>query len=364
MAAMQWRHLLLLISLAGCSQTEAPQTQPVESAQRAGANAQLCGLQEVSYRFRDFQDKFLVGNAAPGPAARKAVFAKRRIRVNTDGAAASYHSEDLAADNAAIGALNSICNAGVEIHKRGWFDFIWPGERVKCAAGPAAVNPSYAQAFSAIRQNDWRPTDLYNIHFNWNILAKDEPGSRISRLLEPEKPCIQEGGFFVSKTKAKHREPARSCDQQAYFDSAAISAFVLPQHWFADWDSSRVQRWGSFGPGDVVVAYRPASKPEDQDNWVYGVVGDAGPVNQLGEATLDFNWKLLGKVGDLRESIRTYRDAMKLDTGPEKMAFLVLEGSGVAFGNNFTDARIDAIGNRIFEDWGGKKRFLECANKL
>src|SRR5262249_33927170 len=140
-------------------------------------------------------------------------------------------------------------------------------------------------------------------------------------------------------------------------------AFVLPQNWFADWSSSKVARWASFHTGDVVVAYRP-KEGDRPEIWVYGVVGDAGPLGELGEATLAFNWELLRKPGRPWEVARTYKDVTSADTDSLKVAFVVLENTASAFAGNVSVDTIEPVGRRVFNSWGGEQRFKRCLERL
>jgi hypothetical protein len=141
-----------------------------------------------------------------------------------------------------------------------------------------------------------------------------------------------------------------------------IPALVLPQHWFVDWPSHNVERWASFSTGDVVVAHRETHRGESV--WVYGVVGDAGPLAGLGEATIRFNWNLMRPNENIGESVRTYNDVVAVDTGPSKVPFLVLEGSAPVLGGDYSRENIESAASREFEKWGGKERFQACLQYL
>lgn len=365
-----WAVASIALLAAGCDSPEAPQTTPVTTLNRAETtDHDICGLQRVAYSFRGLRDEFLVGATSAGPVARKALFAKRRIVVNTDGAPKSYHSSVINADNPKVGALNIICNAGVKIHQHSWKSFFRRGPELACYSKGIEVSPAYMQAFDAIRRNNWRPASGYEITFNYDILAKKSPNSSgplgwLSGLFAAPEPCVGADGFFVSMTAARHHVTSQQCDQTAYLDATQIKGFVLPQHWFADWNSSAVARWASFRHGDVVVAYRPAETGR-QETWIYGIVGDAGPIGKLGEATIRFNWELLrGPTEKINESIRTYKDVNGLDTGSNKIAFVVLEGSAAALAGNFSSENIDTVSRREFTKWGGIKRFKSCADRF
>src|SRR5262249_20503077 len=81
--------LVSAILLAGCERAERART--VEAPFNSAA-ATKCGLQRISYGFRKMQDNLLVGDASESTLVRKALFANRRLTVNTDGSPRSYHT--------------------------------------------------------------------------------------------------------------------------------------------------------------------------------------------------------------------------------------------------------------------------------
>lgn len=327
-----------------------------------------CKLDGVDYDYKGLKDRFLVGKAGEKDLVREAVFARRVLHVNTDGAANSYHSEVIAADDPKVGALNLICNAGVRIYPHGWVQqyFSWlpwiaAPKPIKCyGERGVTVDPAYAAAYQKLRANDWKPADGHRITFNWDILGK-QPGAG-----GHERPCVNKDGFFTSMTKLVQGKPKDSCDQTVYIDANSVPAFVLPQHWFIGWSKPTATRWASFKDGDVMVAHIPAkgAKPE---TWVYGIVGDAGPLGKLGEGAIALNWALKGETGSITDKIRTYKDVVRLDSSAfdtKQIPFLVLEGTGPKLGGKFTPDHIRAVAEKTFTDWGGKTRFKACLAAL
>lgn len=359
----------IAIVSAGCEERQqrpapTPPVQTVEVPVAAGEAASACSLRAVTYTHGKFKDKFLIGKDVADPLKREAVFARRRLQVNTDGAENSYHSDRINADDRSVGAVNIVCNANVKLYPQTWWSFLRRPEPLKCYKNSGvSVEPRYMEIYKAIKSGDWKPAEGHRIEFNWNILAKKQSDSFwLWRMFEPDRPCVNERGFFVSRTKLMHYAPKNQCDQRAYLDSNEEKAVVLPQHWFADWSSQEVARWASFLPGDIVVAYRPAegSNPE---TWVFGIVGDSGPLQKFGEATMAFNWQLQRNSGDIREKIRTYKDALMLDTDmlkPQEIPLLVLERTAPALGDNYSAANIETQARKEFAKWGGEARFKAC----
>jgi hypothetical protein len=357
---------IALIS-AGCEEqrpTPSAPVQTVEVPSAVGETASTCALRAIAYTHGKLKDKFLIGKDDTDPLKRQALFAKRRLQVNTDGAENSYHSDRINADDRSVGAVNILCNANVKLYPQTWWSFLRRPEPVKCyKSDGVSVEPRYIEIYKAINSAGWKPAEGYRIEFNWNILAKRESDSVwLLRMFEPDRPCVNPSGFFVSKTKLAHYAPKDQCDQRAYLDSNEEKAIVLPQHWFADWASQGADRWASFLPGDVVVAHRAAegSQPEA---WVFGIVGDSGPLQKFGEATMAFNWQLQRKSGSIREKIRTYKEALMLDTDmlkPQEIPLLVLERTAPALGGNYSPDNVEKKAKEEFARWGGEARFKAC----
>jgi len=292
------------------------------------------------------------------------VVGRRRITVNTDGAPNSYHSRVIKADDAAVGALNIICNAQAKIFKK-------VGETkqpLTCRQGGASVTDEFAAAFEELRKKNWEDTDSgYSIQFDWNVLGRGKQ----SRPDGPYAPCVKDDGFFVAKTKLRLRTSQDDCDASIYPNSTATSAFALPMNWFVDYQKkteTNPERFANFRSGDVVVAYRP-SGTNRQPVWAYGVVGDAGPFNKLGEASIGFH----RQIRQSNVEIKTYRAALRLDTDalrPSEIEFIVFEGSAPELKRDYSPTNIKKIGEQRFAAWTNgaldkaQARFLACAKRL
>lgn len=323
-----------------------------------------CPLTPVEYRYGGLMTNVLVERFDDNSASRHAVVGRRRIEVNTDGAPNSYHSRVIKADDETVGAINIICNAQTKIFKK-------VGEVKKpviCRQGEMSVTDEYATAYEELRNNNWADTESgYSIQFDWNVLGR----SKQARPDGSYAPCIKDDGFFVAKTRLRLRSSSDDCDARIYPDSTSTSAFVLPINWFADYQKRSAagpERFSSFRSGDVVVAYRPAgtSRPPI---WVYGVVGDAGPLNKLGEASIAFIRQLRGSTAE----IKTHRAALKLDTDairPREIGFIAFEGSAPDLKRDYSPANIRKVGEQRFAAWmngaldKAQSRFLACAKKL
>ena len=323
-----------------------------------------CPLTTVEYRYGSLMTNVLVERFDDGSASRGVVVGRRRIMVNTDGAPNSYHSRVIKADDAAVGALNIACNAQIKIFKK-------VGETKKplvCRQGGASVTDEFATAFAELRDKNWEDTDSgLSIQFDWNVLGRGKQ----TRPDGPYAPCIKDDGFFVAKTKLRLRPSQDECDASIYPDSTSTSAFVLPINWFADYQKkaeTNPERFANFRSGDVVVAYRPTGTNRPPV-WAYGVVGDAGPFNKLGEASIGFH----RQIWQSNVAIKTYRAALKLDTDalqPREIGFIVFEGSASELKRDYGPANIKKIGEQRFAAWmkgaldKAQARFLACTKKL
>jgi hypothetical protein len=323
---------------------------------------QPCPLTAIEYRYGSLMTNVLVERFDDNSTLRNVVVGRRRIQVNTDGAPNSYHSRIIKGDDETVGAINIICNAQIKIFKK-------VGEAkqpIVCLDGNSVAD-EYATAYEELRNNNWEETESgYSVQFDWNILGK---GSQ-TRPDGPYSPCLKEDGFFVAKTRLRLRSSSSECDGSIYADSNSTSAFVLPANWFANYrkKGASPDRFSSFRTGDVVIAYRPAGANRPPV-WVYGVVGDAGPFNKLGEATIAFNRQLHQNTA----GIKTYRAALGLDTDklrPKEINFILFEGSARELKRNYSPANIKRVGEKRFAAWTdgaldkAQSRFLACAKKL
>ena len=97
----------------------------------------------------------------------------------------------------------------------------------------------------------------------------------------------------------------------------------------------------------------------DSSAPVFAVVGDKGPVNQLGEGSIALNWKLLGKT-----SPPVNYDEVR-GRGPfAGRAWTVKRANRrTRHGTKpfMTTPRIDEAAARRFQEWGGVDRLKACA---
>lgn len=177
------------------------------------------------------------------------------LHTNTDGTSRSYNVSDFWGEHV---ALNNLCNAMTD----------------QCAG----LNATELRARRVETQRQFAAgwPDVHATRIDPDIIA-----------FKDGKPCPPVDGFLISAT-ALHAKVIRSCTQEDYVDALKVPALVLPKQ--PKFGSPTVFQTKGVKVGDLVVAIGPSGK------IVYGVVGDAGPPNKLGEASIAMNGQLLGKT--------------------------------------------------------------------
>lgn len=243
------------------------------------------------------------------------LFFEERLNVNTDGTRRSYSVGDFWGETRAI---NNLCNA-----MRGY-----------CAELATSEQKRQRRiATQAAEAAGWPAAQL--------------AATRISSAVIPfknGKPCPAVDGYLVSATALHVRNITDICDQNSYVDALAVPALVLPLG--ATGFNTRNARIG-----DLVVAAVPGS-----DRVVFGVVGDAGPSNKLGEASVAMNGALLG----LSEQPTNFKDVKKR-WGVKRAAVLIFPGTRDVQSPYLTRDRIEAAASPLFQQWGGVERLQACA---
>ncbi len=169
-------------------------------------------------------------------------------------------------------------------------------------------------------------------------------------------PCVRGSesrypGYFVAATTLTRPGAMRAdgCEPQSYLDASEIPFFVLPG--------------GDFGHieiGDIVVGYLKRGQTEQV---VFGIAGDAGPIEQFGEGSIAFHQALRGKP---IEPVMNVQDVNALDIDPDflkkenaTLAILVLGGSKKRLGGDYSRTNIEKIGRDELARWNGSERLTE-----
>lgn len=197
------------------------------------------------------------------------VFFRAGLRVNTDGAANSYHPIGRSA-----GALNTICN-GIAVYPSSGPH---KGERISSIA-PGSMDPgercqTILNIFRESRNANYAFPNSGTI--SWYALAM-EPGAAPAGYY---RPCIQKSGqyagFFVAQTAKPADASKPVCDPAHWMSSTEIPYITLPS-------GSRAFAAAKVGVGDLALVYRHFG---GKNIWVTAIVADTGNRNELGEGSI------------------------------------------------------------------------------
>lgn len=249
------------------------------------------------------------------------------MRVNTDGAANSYHPI-----GRSEGALNTICNGIAVTPRSGPF----AGVRVS-AKQPSSISGErrcqiILDAFRASRDSNWSTAGA-EIH--WFAIAMEGPPQN-----GRYRPCIQQSGpfrgFFVAQT-SRAADPSRPvCDPAHWISSTQIPYITLP--------GSRLARHG-VQVGDLALVHRRVG---GTDRLVAAVAADTGNANELGEGSLALHQALgnpappSGLPGNIAGGVTTF----------------VFPGRRAA--QPITAASIEAERQALLTALGGEAALLAC----
>lgn len=165
---------------------------------------------------------------------------------------------------------------------------------------------------------------------------------------DPQRPArpLQQGagryaGYFVSMTALHDPERERG-DPAAYVDAGRIPYLALP--------STFLQIDGTGSLGDFVVAYHPRTR-----RCSYGVIGDVGPDQPLGEVSIRMASDLSGQMIELATG-----KGSPLGTS----LYLVFPRSRAAPAWPITPAAIRARCTMLLKPLGGSARLAQIAEAL
>ena len=237
------------------------------------------------------------------------------LKVNTDGTRISYKVDDPRAQN---GAINDIRNA--------------------LRSGATVAD------FERVTRNQWEPADE-----TWRVLSANV----LEKNSKTGKPCVSADNFLVSKTAdvavAGGFSRDGDCDQSKWLDALSIPALVVPSR-------SEFQTRKALTRNFVV-----AMTLNEPRRMVFGIVGDTGPENEIGEASVEMNRILNGlPTGTIP---RNGRDAVQRFQAPKSIV-LVFTGAPNRLPYPVTPERIAALVKARFDAWGGESRLGACASEL
>lgn len=242
---------------------------------------------------------------------RPLFFVVPSVKVNTDGTSRSYNRDDPRAQRLAINDMRNAMKRGKTIAE---FE------------GVAAANWPLPLTWSVLLPN---------------VIEADKASG---------KPCVDAQGYMVSMTSdvAVLGGFARvgDCDQSKWLDALEIPALVLPggaTQFHAREASTR----------SPVVAMALGTR-----NLAPGIVGDHGPADELGEASVEMNRMLQGlPPGTVPTS---NRDAIARFQGPRSVV-MVMPGNSLRLARPIDAASTATRVQALFDAWGGKAKLAECA---
>ena len=233
------------------------------------------------------------------------------LKVNTDGTRISYKVDDPRAQH---GAINDIRNALRSGH-------------------------SIAE-FQALAAANWEPVDK-----TWQVVS----ASVIEKNKSTGKPCVSTDGFLVSKTAdvsvAGGFDRDGDCDQTKWLDALKIPALVLP-------GGSQFQTRKAT-TRSIVVAMTVAAP----HRLAFGIVGDTGPTDEIGEASVAMNRALNGLPETAVPS--SGRDAIARFQAPRSVV-MVFPGQANRVPYPITPERVASLAKARFDTWGGESRLTGC----
>lgn len=308
--------------------------------------AAQCDMTEVTI----FRDKMSTTRFVKRPIYRStwnraATFYLTRLRVNTDGAAKSYHPKDPKGQTGL--AINNILN----------------GIAVSSISGKSIGNAKKLDIFARLFAANWKPVPGYRVSMV-NVMKRNVPRSRTMGYFVP---CIDSLGYLVSRTsflrKIETVALRNSCRGDYFYDAVTTPHFVLPGG-----SGLRTINHGAglnsrISKGDLGVFFYPKT-----EQIVYAIAADIGPPDKLGEGSvnLDFHLKCVGPNRDPGckqnpQALDTYASVLTLDI-PEGVHALVFPRStprkqfdivGSTIDWPITNQKFKAYAEKLFQKWGG-----------
>ncbi len=266
---------------------------------------------EMPLRFMQV-DRDAPGNRTAVYGTNDALFFREKLQVNTDGTPKSYAVDDVFGRTR---ALNNMCNAMFNYCRE--LDKDGKKQRARDVAVAAAAG--------------W-PKPLFD-------RTRIAPNVIVMR---GGKPCPTIDNYLLSATTLVDPSVRDVCNPARYVDALRVPALVLPL-------ASMGFHAAGARIGDLVVAIAPNGEP------VFGVVGDSGPKDALGEASIAMNGAL-NRVG--RDPIN-YQDVLQ-HWVVTKAGLLIFPGSRDAANPYLTNSRIEAAGRARLASWGGIERLRSC----
>lgn len=263
----------------------------------------------------------------------KALVFESGLHTNTDGAVRSYKVSDFWGEK---DALNNLCNA------------------MSDACEGLTTEPQLRkrrEITQAAEKAGWPADQLKATRISPAIIAFNTDG----------KPCTDANGFLMSATSLKNNAITDICSHERYVDALAVSAIVLPKDPIDPANPAKRIPSGfsklNAKQGDLVAVWKPG-----QTTVHFAVVGDHGPANKLGEASIALNGRLLGKTNEpvnYRE-LRGKEPFAGKGWGVNRAVTVVFASTRDGAQTFTSQDRIDAAAKPLFEAFGGLERLTGC----
>jgi len=245
-----------------------------------------------------------------------ALLFREKLNVNTDGTPRSYAIDDVFGRSH---ALNNMCNAMTDV----------------CRGLSAAGRQARAKAVADAAAGGWTAPLFKRTFLGTNVIA----------MRRKSVPCVLPGGYLLSATALRDPAITDTCAAARYVDALKVPALVIPL-------SSPGFRAAGAKLGDLVAAIAPG-----QAEPVFGVVGDSGPSNALGEASIAMN----GLLNGLNRDPANYRDVLRHWVVPKATVVIFARSRDVAR-PYLTVERINPAARQLFDAWGGIARLKACSS--
>lgn len=303
-----------------------------------------------------------------------------RMSVNADGSARAYHPDDPFGrrcegtehdPSKEACAIDYLSNAEIHLYEHA---SRIPQFVSNPAPGPPIPNPAFATAWSSLwseiisGKNGW--ADLARIFGDqapnekrlYHSSETDRAAVFDSDIIpfKDRMPCQHNHdphGFFVAATKphpAPSPKPGEDeCRTTAYLDALTVPFFVLPGGVFKE-----------LSVGDAAIAFIVIGGIE---RTVVGIVGDAGPSDQIGEGSVAFIQKIRGTQGVLKTALDTGHLDINLKTQSDvtSLSVLVLGGTRQSLGLDYSPQNIEHVARAALTSWSGARpnRLKACSGE-
>jgi hypothetical protein len=279
------------------------------------AHAQDCGFRHAFDR-PDERGTAVVhvyeGQSEPALQGARPLLFVTSLKVNTDGTRISYNVQDPRAQTRAINDIRNAMHSGHTVAE-----------------------------FQAIAAAGWRPTSR-----TWQILSDGV----IEQNAQTHLPCVDHDGYLVSMTSDVAVDGGwgrvGDCDQSKWIDALTVPAIVLPLGHTQFRARGAVMR----SPAIALSLSRPG-------HAVAGIVGDSGPAQELGEASVEMN-RMLNGLPDGAVPANAHDAIARFQAG--RSAVLIFPGARNLVARPLTAHQVATASGDLFTQWGGEARLRSC----